>query len=109
LLWIFAGLAYIVVAAFALAQPLVAAAFFTLVLGAGLIATRAVRVFLGAHLGAPLLTPVLLVGGLTALVGVFIVAGWRENSFVILGVLLGFDLMFWDLAWIGFGLHLRRI
>jgi uncharacterized membrane protein HdeD (DUF308 family) len=39
LLWILAGLAYIVVAAFALAQPLVAAAFFTLVLGAGMLAT----------------------------------------------------------------------
>jgi len=47
LLWIFAGLAYIVVAAFALAQPLVAAAFFTLVLGAGMIATGAVRIFSG--------------------------------------------------------------
>jgi len=64
LLWIFAGLAYIVVAAFALAQPLVAAAFFTLVLGAGMIATGAVRIFLGAHLGAPLRGPVLLAGGL---------------------------------------------
>jgi uncharacterized membrane protein HdeD (DUF308 family) len=108
LLWIFAGLAYIVVAAFALAQPLVAAAFFTLVLGAGMIATGAVRIFLGAHLGAPLRGPVLLAGGLTALVGVLIVAGWPENSFVILGILLGLDLLFWGVAWIGFGLRLRR-
>ena len=109
LLWIFAGLAYIVVAAFALAQPLVAAAFFTLVLGAGMIATGAVRIFLAAHLGAPLRSPVLLAGGgLTALVGVLIVAGWPENSFVILGILLGLDLLFWGVAWIGFGLRLRR-
>jgi uncharacterized membrane protein HdeD (DUF308 family) len=47
LLCIFAGLAYIVVAAFALAQPLVAAAFFTLVLGSGMIATGIVRIYLG--------------------------------------------------------------
>jgi uncharacterized membrane protein HdeD (DUF308 family) len=79
LLWTFAGLAYIVVAAFALAQPLVAAAFFTLVLGAGMIATGAVRIYLGAHLGAPVRGPVLLAGGLTTLVGVLIVAGWPEN------------------------------
>jgi hypothetical protein len=43
---------------------------------------------LGMHLGAPVRGPVLLAGGLTALVGLLIVAGWPENSFVILGVLL---------------------
>jgi uncharacterized membrane protein HdeD (DUF308 family) len=106
--WIIAGLVYIVVAAFALAQPLIAAAFFTLLLGAGMIATGVVRIFLAAHLGAPLRGPVLLAGMLTALVGVLIVAGWPANSFVILGVLLGLDLAFWGTAWIGFGLRLRR-
>lgn len=53
---------------------------------------------LGAHLGAPLRGPVLLAGGLTALVGVLIVAGWPENSFVILGILLGLDLLFWGVG-----------
>jgi uncharacterized membrane protein HdeD (DUF308 family) len=108
LVWIIAGLAYIAVAAFALAQPVVAAAFFTLLLGAGMIATGIVRIYLGAHLGAPLRGPVLLAGGLTTLVGGLIVAGWPANSFVILGVLLGLDLAFWGAAWIGFGLRLRR-
>ncbi len=106
--WIFAGLAYIVVAVFALAQPLIAAAFFTLLLGAGMIATGVVRVYLGVHLGAPLRGPVLLAGALTALVGVLIVAGWPADRFVILGVLLGLDLAFWGAAWISFGLRLRR-
>ncbi len=109
LLWIVAGLAYIVVAAFALAQPLVAAAIFTLVLGAGMIATGLVRVYLGVHLGAPLRGPVLFAGLLTALVGVLIVIGWPQNSFFILGILLGLDLSFWGAAWIGFGLRLRRL
>ena len=108
LLWVFAGFAYIVVAAFALAQPLVAAAFFTLILGAGMLATGGVRIYLGAHLGAPVRGPVLLAGGLTALVGILIVAGWPENSFVILGILLGLDLLFWGVAWMGLGLRLRR-
>jgi len=108
LVWIIAGLAYIVVAAFALAQPLIAAAIFTLLLGAGMIATGVVRIYLGAHLGAPLRRPVLLAGVLTALVGVLIVAGWPANSFVILGVLLGLDLAFWGSAWIRFGLRLRH-
>ena len=106
--WIIAGLAYIVVAVFALAQPLIAAAFFTLLLGGGMIATGVVRIYLGAHLGGPLRGPVLLAAALTALVGILIVAGWPANSFVILGVLLGLDLAFWGAAWIGFGLRLRR-
>ena len=37
-----------------------------------------------------------------------ILVGWPENSFVILGILLGLDLLFWGAAWIGFGLRLRR-
>jgi hypothetical protein len=48
----FAGLTYIVDAAFALAQPFVAAAFFTLVLDAGMIATGVARCYLGARFGA---------------------------------------------------------
>jgi uncharacterized membrane protein HdeD (DUF308 family) len=106
--WIFAGLTYIVVAAFAVAQPLVAEAFFTLVLGAGMIATGVTRIYLGVRLGASPRHPVLLAGVLTALVGVLIVAGWPANRFEILGVLLGLDLAFWGAAWIGFGLRLRR-
>lgn len=108
LFWILAGLAYIVAAAFALAQPLIAAAFFTLLLGAGMTATGVIRIYFGAHLGAPLRGPVLLAGGLTVLIGLLILAGWPENSFIILGVLLGLDLLFWGVALIGFGLRLRR-
>ncbi|MGB9425529.1 MAG: DUF308 domain-containing protein, partial [Methylocella sp.] len=100
--------AYLIVAVLALAQPLIAATFFTLLLGAGMIATGVVRIYLGVHLGAPLRGPVLLAGVLTALVGILIVAGWPADSFVILGVLLGLDLAFWGAAWIGFGLRLRR-
>ncbi|HWX13339.1 MAG TPA: DUF308 domain-containing protein [Methylocella sp.] len=108
-LWIAAGLAYIVVASFALAQPLMAAAFFTLLLGAAMIATGVVRIFLGAHLGAPSRTPVLFAGLLTLWVGMLIIAGWPADRFLILGVLLGLDLLFWGVAWIRLGLRLRNL
>jgi uncharacterized membrane protein HdeD (DUF308 family) len=108
-LWIAAGLAYIVVASFALAQPLMAAAFFTLLLGAAMIATGVVRIFLGAHLDAPLRTPVLFAGLLTICVGMLIIAGWPADRFLILGVLLGLDLLFWGVAWIRLGLRLRNL
>jgi uncharacterized membrane protein HdeD (DUF308 family) len=84
-----------------------AAAVFTLVLGAGMIATGAIRVALGAQLGVPLRGPLLLAGVLTLLVGLLIIAGWPENSFFILGVLLGLDLLFWGTALLGLGLRLR--
>jgi uncharacterized membrane protein HdeD (DUF308 family) len=106
--WILAGLAYIVAAVVAFAQPLIATALFTLLLGAGMVATGVVRINLGAHLGGPLRRPVLLAGVFTALVGVLIVASWPADRFVILGVLLSLDLAFWGAAWIGFGLRLRR-
>jgi uncharacterized membrane protein HdeD (DUF308 family) len=108
-LWIAAGLAYIVAASFALAQPLVAAAFFTLLLGAAMVATGVVRIFLGAHLDAPLGGPVLFAGFLTSCFGVLIIAGWPADSFFVLGILLGLDLLFWGFAWIRLGLCLRNL
>jgi len=109
LLWIATGLAYIVAGSFALAQPLVAAAVFTLLLGAAMIATGAVRLFFAAHLQPPLRGPVLLAGLLTLGVGLLIVAGWPADSFLILGILLGLDLVIWGTAWIGLGLLLRGL
>ncbi len=109
IIWIAAGLAYIVAASFALAQPLVAAAIFTLLLGAAMIATGVIRLLFAAHLQAPLRSPVLLAGLLTLCVGLLIVAGWPADSFVVLGVLLGLDLLFWGTAGIGLGLLLRGL
>ncbi|HET6377407.1 MAG TPA: DUF308 domain-containing protein [Methylocella sp.] len=108
-LWLAAGLAYIVAAAFALAQPLMAAAVFTLLLGAGMIATGVIRIAFGAQLDPPLRGPLLFAGVITLLVGILIIAGWPENRFLVLGVLLGLDLLFWGVAWIGLGLMLRRL
>jgi uncharacterized membrane protein HdeD (DUF308 family) len=108
-LWMVAGLAYIVAASFALAQPLMAAAVFTLLLGAGLIATGVLRIYFAANLDGPLRAPVLLAGLLTLAIGVLIVAGWPENRPYILGILLGLDLLFWGGGWIGLGLRLRRL
>ena len=107
IVWIAAGLAYIVAASFALAQPLVAAAIFTLLLGAAMIATGVIRLMFAAHLQAPLRSPLLLAGLLTLCVGLLIVAGWPADSFFVLGVLLGLDLLFWGTAGIGLGLLLR--
>lgn len=106
-LWIFGGLAYVVVGAFALAQPLMAAAVFTLVLGASMAATGFIRIYVGTHLGPGARAPVIFAGFVTSAVGIIILIGWPANSFVVLGLLLGLDLMFWGVSWIALGLRLR--
>lgn len=107
-LWIIAGALYLVAAAFAFAQPLLAAAIFTLVLGAGLIATGVMRIFFATQIETPVRNSLLAAGVLTALVGFLIVIGWPANSFFVLGILLGLDLLFWGIGWIVFGLRLRN-
>lgn len=107
ILFILAGLFYIVAAAFALAQPLSAAAILTLMLGGALVVAGAIRTWIGAHMHSHARTMVIAGGVVTALIGLLIVFGWPANSLVILGTLLGVDLVFTGVMWVGFGLRLR--
>jgi uncharacterized membrane protein HdeD (DUF308 family) len=106
-LWVIAGLAYIVVAAFALARPLMAAALFTLLLGVALFGTGLVRIYVATQMNKDVRRVVILAGIVTSLVGLVILIGWPANSFVVLGVLLGLDLMFWGASWITLGLRMK--
>jgi len=106
-LWILAGLFYIVAGAFALAQPFVAAAVFTLALGIAMLATGLMRIYFGARMAKGLRGLVILAGIVTSIVGLFIILGWPANSLFILGLLLGLDLLFWGSGWVAFGLRLR--
>ncbi len=106
-LWIVAGLFYVVAGALALAQPLDAAVVLTLMLGLSLIVTGIVRVYIGTHMASHARTMVIFGGAVTLLVGGLVVVGWPNNSVVILGTLLGVDLLFTGLTWIGLGLRLR--
>jgi uncharacterized membrane protein HdeD (DUF308 family) len=106
-LWVIAGLAYIVVAAFALAQPIMAAAVFTLLLGIALFVTGIIRIYVGTQLNKDVRGIVILAGIVTSVVGLIVLIGWPANSFVILGVLLGLDLLFWGGSWITLGLRMK--
>ena len=106
-LWVVAGVAYIVVAAFALAQPLMAAAVFTLLLGAAMFVTGLIRIYVATQLNKDVRTIVLLAGIVTSVVGLIVLIGWPANSFVVLGVLLGLDLLFWGGSWITLGLRMK--
>jgi uncharacterized membrane protein HdeD (DUF308 family) len=106
-LWIAGGVGYTVVGAFALAQPLLAAAVFTLVLGAAILVTGLIRIYAAIHLDKNVRGPVLFGGIVTAIVGLIILIGWPTNSFIILGLLLGADLIVWGTSWMILGLRMR--
>ena len=107
-LWVLAGLFYIVAGAFAFAQPYHAAVVLTLLLGSAMLAAGVIRIYIGTHMHSHARTMVIVGGAVTALVGLFIVLGWPTNSIIILGTLLGIDLLFTGIVWIGFGLRLRH-
>jgi uncharacterized membrane protein HdeD (DUF308 family) len=108
-LWVLAGAVYVVAGALAFAQPLMAAAVFTLLLGAGLVATGLLRLWVGFELppGQPS-GMVMFSGAVTTALGILIVIGWPANSLYVLGLMLGVDLIFNGWGWIGLGLFLRR-
>lgn len=106
-LWVIGGLAYLVVGAFALAKPLIAATVFTLLLGAAMLATGLIRIYTATHLGKNIRGSVILAGIVTAIVGFVILLGWPANSFIVLGLLLGIDLVIWGASWIMLGLRMR--
>jgi uncharacterized membrane protein HdeD (DUF308 family) len=108
LLLVAIGLLYIVVGAFALANPLTGAAGLTLLLGASLFATGLVRIYFGVKLPHGPSGLVIFAGVITTLLGMLILFGWPENSIFVLGIFLGVDLLFYGASWIGFGFVLRN-
>lgn len=108
-LWIASGLIYVVAGAVAFAQPILAAAFFTIALGIGFLAAGAVRLWIASHMppgsrGAPTFSALV-----TLCLGAVIVLGWPGNSVVALGLLVGIDLIFYGANWIALAFALRRM
>lgn len=103
------GLLYVIGGFAAVQNPLLAAKFLTLLLGAGLVASGLVRTFLAFQL--PKRAPwvfVALSGVVTLLLGGMILAQWPVSSLWVLGAFLGVDLIFAGASWMGFGLSLKR-
>jgi len=110
LVWALLGVLYIVAGFITFENPLFAAVLLTLLLGASLVASGIVRIFLAFSMKRE--TPwlwVLLSAVVTLLLGLLILARWPVNSVYILGLFLGIDLIMAGAAWfgLGFGLHRR--
>jgi uncharacterized membrane protein HdeD (DUF308 family) len=109
LIWALLGLLYIVAGFITFENPLFAAVLLTLMLGASLVVSGIVRIFLAFSMKRE--TPwlwVLFSAVVTLLLGFLILARWPVNSVYILGLFLGIDLIMAGVAWIGLGLGLRR-
>jgi uncharacterized membrane protein HdeD (DUF308 family) len=109
LLWALLGVLYIVAGFVTFDNPLFAAVLLTLLLGASLIASGIMRIFLAFSMKAE--TPwvwIALSGVITLLLGLLILARWPINSVYILGLFLGIDLIVAGASWIGLGFGLRR-
>ena len=110
LFWALLGVLYIVAGFVTFENPLFAAVLLTLILGASLVASGVVRLFLAFNMKRE--TPwiwVALSAVITLLLGVLILARWPVNSVYILGLFLGIDLIMAGAGWIGLGLGLHRI
>ena len=109
LVWALLGVLYVVAGFLTFANPLFAAVLLTLFLGASLIASGAVRLFLAFSMKRE--SPwvwVALSGAITLLLGLLIVARWPVNSVYILGLFLGIDLIMAGAGWISLGFSLKQ-
>lgn len=108
-IWVLAGLLYVVAGAFALAQPLVAAAAYTLLIGAALVVTGVLRIVAAFRLPEGNKAMVGFAGAITILLGAMILAAWPASGMFVLGTFLGIDLLFYGLSWIAFGMRLKSL
>lgn len=106
--WMFMGALYAVAGVFTFMDPLLAAGVLTLLLGAALLATGVVRIFIGFQMQAGPWGWVVVSGVVTTLLGVLILAHWPVSSLYVLGTFLGIDLLLAGLGWINIGLAIRK-
>jgi uncharacterized membrane protein HdeD (DUF308 family) len=107
--WIALGVLYALAGFFTVDNPLLVAGALTLLLGAAMVATGLVRIYLAFQMkeGSPW-TWVVVSGVITALVGLMILVHWPVSGLYVLGVFLGVDLIFAGAGWISVGLTLRN-
>ena len=86
------------------------AVWLTLFLGAALVASGIMRIFLAFNMQARLAMDVGrgLCGFVTLVLGLIILAHWPFSAVYTLGIFLGVDLVFAGASWIGLGLGLRN-
>jgi uncharacterized membrane protein HdeD (DUF308 family) len=108
-LWLILGALYILAGFMTIQNPLLAAAFLTLLLGGTLAISGIMRVILAFSMkeGTTWIWPVLS-GAVTLLLGIIILYRWPVSSLYVLGLFLGIDLVIAGASWISVSLGLRK-
>jgi len=106
--WLLSGLLYAAAGVVAYLNPLLASAVLTLLLAAGLLASGALRAWVGyQHRSNRRSGWIIASGVLTALTGLIIAIGWPVNSLWVLGMFLAIDLIFQGWTLIALGLAFK--
>jgi uncharacterized membrane protein HdeD (DUF308 family) len=107
--WAVSGLLYALAGVIALFNPLMASLVLTLMLGIILIVVGVLRLITafdsrgGRHSGW------IAIGGIiTVILGLLITFQWPSSGLWVIGLFLGIDLLYQGIAWIAFGLGVRR-
>ena len=108
-LWMALGVLYIIAGFVAWDNPLLTAVWLTLFLGAALVASGLVRIYLGFSMkhGSPWVW-VVISGLITLVLGGIILIHWPVSAVYTLGIFLGVDLVFAGASWLGLGLGMRN-
>ncbi len=107
--WIILGVLYILAGFVALDSPFLTAIWLTLLLGAAPAASGIMRIFLAFNMrhGSHWIW-VAASGLITLLLGVIILVHWPDSAIYTLGIILGVDLVFAGVGWIGLGMGLKN-
>jgi uncharacterized membrane protein HdeD (DUF308 family) len=107
--WLISGIVYAAAGVVAFLNPFLTATVLTLILAAALVGAGVLRIFVGLeHRSEPNWGWIVAAGVVTALAGLIIALGWPVNSLFVLGMFLGFDLIFQGATLTAFGLALKR-
>ncbi len=106
--WLLLGVLYMVAGFLAWDNPFLTAIWLTLFLGAALVASGLMRIFLAFNMkhGSPWVW-VVVSGLITLALGAIILAHWPFSAVYTLGIFLGVDLVFAGVSWISLGMGLR--
>lgn len=100
---------YILAGALVVRNPMLAASFLTLLIGASLMASGIVRTYISVQLPSGGAKGFLVFSSiLTLVVGTLIIAQWPSSSLWVIGTFLGADLFFSGMGWVGVGLAMRK-
>ncbi len=105
-LWLLLGALYILAGIATFQNPLLAAVLLTFLLGIALVVSGGMRLILAFSMKESV-PWIWVVGAITLILGLVILARWPISSVYVLGLFLGIDLVIAGASWIGIGLDLR--